>query len=656
MKKKFVLFILLFLVKETFCQDNYTDSLRQALFTANEDTNKVRILIAFGKLYQWSYPDSSIIYSRTALQLAQKLNFVEGEIGSYEKEAEAFSGKGNYPQALEASLKALELCEKSGDSTSIVWGYAHVGTVYYYSGDYERAIYYFNKLKLNHKIFLLNQKVFAGFLGETYFYLNNLDSALHYTGMSYDLDVKSERHWPVPYFYLGEIYAQRKEYDSSLNYYNTGINFSTAKLDFLSGYIGIAGVFKKMNLIDSAVYYAREAVYVVQDGSFPGKIAEASKILMDIYTNNRIIDSALKYMDIMMVAKDSLLNQAKQNLFFNEKTYQQELQQKIEQEQSTSRNRQNIIFLLAGLTILLLIVIGLWRKNIYKQKSYAILQKQKQEIDVQKLKVEKTLEELKTTQTQLIQSEKMASLGELTAGIAHEIQNPLNFVNNFSEVSNEMIDELNEDLDKGNISGAKTIGSEIKQNLEKINHHGKRADAIVKGMLQHSRVSTGQKEPTDINALCDEYLRLSYHGLRAKDKEFNAEIKTDFDETIDKIDIIPRDIGRVVLNLINNAFYTVDEKKKSEIENYKPTVSVTTKKSDHRIVITVSDNGNGIPQKIVDKIFQPFFTTKPTGQGTGLGLSLAYDIVTKGHGGALEVKSEEGAGTDFIITLPFKMI
>ncbi len=258
---------------------------------------------------------------------------------------------------------------------------------------------------------------------------------------------------------------------------------------------------------------------------------------------------------------------------------------------------------------------------------------------------------LKSTQAQLIQSEKMASLGELTAGIAHEIQNPLNFVNNFSEVSKELLDEMKEAIEKGDAEEAKEIMNDVIQNLEKINHHGKRADGIVKGMLQHSRSSSNQKEPTDINALADEYLRLAYHGLRAKDKSFNATMKTDFDETIGNIHIIPQDIGRVILNLITNAFYVVDEKVKQGIAGYEPTVEIITKKVKDKVEVKVKDNGNGIPQKILDKIFQPFFTTKPTGQGTGLGLSLSYDIV-KAHGGELTVKTEERIGSTFIIHLP----
>jgi signal transduction histidine kinase len=269
--------------------------------------------------------------------------------------------------------------------------------------------------------------------------------------------------------------------------------------------------------------------------------------------------------------------------------------------------------------------------------------------------IEKAYLKLQATQTQLIQSEKMASLGELTAGIAHEIQNPLNFVNNFSEVSNELIDEMNEEIEKGDLEEAKAIAEDIKQNLEKINHHGKRADGIVKGMLQHSRSSTGTKEPTDINVLADEYLRLAYHGLRAKDKGFNATLETHFDETIGKVNVVSQDIGRVILNLINNAFYVVQEKSSEALakgdDTYEPTVTVSTKKTKEGIEISVKDNGNGIPDAIKEKIFQPFFTTKPTGQGTGLGLSLSYDIV-KAHGGDLKVETRKGEGTEFIISLP----
>ena len=290
--------------------------------------------------------------------------------------------------------------------------------------------------------------------------------------------------------------------------------------------------------------------------------------------------------------------------------------------------------------------------SVMLQESIEDLQKKSLVIEDANKALTQTLEELRATQAQLIQSEKMASLGELTAGIAHEIQNPLNFVNNFSEVSNELLDEMTEQLEKGNANEAKAIANEVKMSLEKINLHGKRADGIVKSMLQHSRTSNNKKEPTDINVLADEYLRLAYHGLRAKDKSFNAALKTDYDENIGLLKVISQDIGRVILNLITNAFYAVMEKKKLYPQGYEPTVTVSTKKIDNKIIVEVTDNGTGIPQKALDKIFQPFFTTKPTGQGTGLGLSLSYDIVTKGHGGELKVETKEGEYTAFSVILP----
>jgi signal transduction histidine kinase len=351
-----------------------------------------------------------------------------------------------------------------------------------------------------------------------------------------------------------------------------------------------------------------------------------------------------------MELKDSLFGPEKfhrlQLLTINEQQRQQEIiqrQKEIEQEKERFENKIKMFVLLAIAGVFVLLAIILYRNNRHKQNANILLQKQKE-------KVERTLSKLNSTQAQLIQSEKMASLGELTAGIAHEIQNPLNFVNNFSEVSTELLDEMITELGSDNKEGAIAIADDVKQNLEKILHHGKQADGIVKGMLQHSRSSSAIKEPTDINKLADEYLRLAFHGLRAKDKSFNATLTTDYDETIGNINIIPQDIGRAILNLITNAFYAVAEKKKQHPNGYEPTVSVSTIKCNGKVEIKVSDNGNGIPPKVLDKIFQPFFTTKPTGQGTGLGLSLSYDIV-KAHGGELKVETKEGEFTEFVVTL-----
>ncbi|HYK44825.1 MAG TPA: ATP-binding protein [Parafilimonas sp.] len=341
-------------------------------------------------------------------------------------------------------------------------------------------------------------------------------------------------------------------------------------------------------------------------------------------------------------------------------------QEKKDAEQKRIKNLQ--YFTIAGLAMLVLVIMIIaliqWKNSNQRKKANTLLQLQKE-------KVESALSELKSAQAHLIHSEKMASLGELTAGIAHEIQNPLNFVNNFSEVSNELVDEMKTELATGNLQPATHLADDIKGNLQKIIHHGKRADAIVKGMLQHTRITAGQKEPTDINALADEYLRLSYHGMRAKDNSFTAEIKTDFDESVGKINVVPQDIGRALLNLYTNAFYAVREKSKNprgfenrrRLHPYVPTVTVVTRKITNKIEIKVKDNGPGIPQGIADKIFQPFFTTKPSGEGTGLGLSLAYDII-KAHGGEIKVETKERqgvpgegsteTGTEFMIGLPFR--
>jgi signal transduction histidine kinase/tetratricopeptide (TPR) repeat protein len=416
----------------------------------------------------------------------------------------------------------------------------------------------------------------------------------------------------------------------------------------------LADVFLKKNNPDSAIWYASRGLKQAIETGTIEYMRDNSESLADAYAFKNDFKNAYKYRLDYINYRDSILNadiQKKAGFL----QYKYDLEKK--QAQITALNQEKRIqkiFLISTLIVLLLIIVSVFMlvRNIrHKQEANKLLTKQKQLIEEQRDQTNKAMTVLQQTQKQLIQSEKMASLGELTAGIAHEIQNPLNFVNNFSEVNKELADELVQEIEKGNHADAKAIAKDIKDNVEKINHHGKRADGIVKGMLQHSRSSSGVKESTNVNTLAGEYLRLAYHGLRAKDKSFNAILKTDYDESIGNINIIPQDIGRVVLNLINNAFYVVDEKKKQSAgRGYEPTVSVSTKKVNDKVQIKVSDNGNGIPQKVLDKIFQPFFTTKPTGQGTGLGLSLSYDIV-KAHGGEIKVETKEGEGSEFIITL-----
>jgi signal transduction histidine kinase len=430
--------------------------------------------------------------------------------------------------------------------------------------------------------------------------------------------------------------------------------------DFLLNffYLFSSTSFLNQGKIEKAIAEAREAYALSLPITDPAAEKFAAGLLNTCYERSGNVDSAYFYLKL----KDSLNDVMKahsnaieiQQFRFDKQLSSREQEAAAVLQEQKNRSRILIYVFITAVIFFLSIAIIQWRNNSQRKKANVVLQQQKQ-------KVETTLQELKSTQAQLIQSEKMASLGELTAGIAHEIQNPLNFVNNFSEVNKELLTEMNVEIDNGNFSEVKVIAKDVFDNEEKINHHGKRADAIVKGMLQHSRSSSGVKESTDINKLADEYLRLAYHGLRAKDKEFNATIKTDFDNTIGKINITPQDIGRVLLNLYNNAFYAVKPPTpKGEQEGpqtkYEPTVTVTTRliqppSGGRTVEIKVIDNGGGIPQKVIDKIFQPFFTTKPTGQGTGLGLSLSYDII-KAHGGEIKVETKEGEGTTFIIQLP----
>ncbi|MES2881284.1 MAG: ATP-binding protein [Bacteroidota bacterium] len=407
-------------------------------------------------------------------------------------------------------------------------------------------------------------------------------------------------------------------------------------------YLNLAQHYQRYNLIDSSLHAAKAAIESVINTPVEYLSAKPARLLSDYYENKNA-DSTVKYLKIYLrgneVMNSTRVTQQLQMISVEEE------QRNAEMKRAEKAYRDKLFMYLLGAAVLVIGFIAAYVYRTAQQRSRI-----NKELSMQKQQVEKTLAELKSTQKQLIQSEKMASLGELTAGIAHEIQNPLNFVNNFSEISSELLAEMRQAMEKGDTDDAKQIMNDVIKNLEKINHHGKRADGIVKGMLQHSRSSSNQKELTNINALADEYLRLAYHGLRAKDKTFNVTLETEYDQTVGKIDIIPQDMGRVFLNLIANAFYSVKEKSKTSLKDYQPTVWLSTKRNKDAVIIAVKDNGSGIPQNIIDKIFQPFFTTKPTGQGTGLGLSLAYDIV-KAHGGELKVETKEGEGTKFIILL-----
>ena len=636
-------------------QAKIIDSLKHQYLVAKNDSIRILILDNIGSSYLHLNVDSTLKYYNMALNLATDHSYTWGEARVMTSLSGVMNQQGKFSEALELLFKSLKIAEENNIKYDIARANRRLADVYFDLENFPKAIACL--LKALHideeKQYKRSAAIDHMSLGVTYEKMNELDSAAFHTDIAFkEKDLLKDQ---IQYIYEteGNIQAKNRNYQQAAFSYKEGLKSAQKNNDLLIASqvcAEISALYVKLSLKDSAILYALKGLNYAQEIYFKKGIILNGSRLAELHDSIQPA-RALKYYKIASTAKDSLFGvtniQAIQNLVSREEAKQREL----EYAAVAYRNKLRSYGLLTGLTVLLIIAFILYRNNRQKQKANVLLQEQKE-------KIETTLNELKSTQAQLIQSEKMASLGELTAGIAHEIQNPLNFVNNFSEVSNELVDEMNIELSKGGIDEAKAIAGDIKQNLEKINHHGKRADAIVKGMLQHSQTNTGHKESIDINALADEYLRLSYHGFRAKDKGFNATMKTEFDERIGKINIIPQDIGRVLLNLYNNALYAVNEKKKSSFsaradaaDEYEPTISISTKKLGDKIAIRVKDNGNGISKKVVDKIFQPFFTTKPTGQGTGLGLSLSYDII-KAHGGEIKVETREEEGSEFILMLP----
>ena len=564
----------------------------------------------------------------------------------------------DFPNAMKYVLKAAASAEETHNLRNRALSWSGLGSLYSVIGDQQNSLIYYEKAlnankELGNKSLL---RVLRANIGERYRLLGNYPEAIKNYHESLEGEIRATSIELIE-SNLADVYTRLDSLPLAFyyGYHSMGI---AKEIDDREGIAWISGIlsraYLKKDMADSAVFFGKQGLAAALQTETIEFMRDNTFALANAYASQKDYQNAYLNHVRYVIYRDSMLNNEITNktnvLQFNYDLAKKESQiTELNQQRNGQRN-----FLISALIVLGLIIISVFvllRSNRIKQKANKLLQKQKHEIEYQRDQTNTALSELKQAQTQLVQSEKMASLGELTAGIAHEIQNPLNFVNNFSEVNKEMIDEMQTELKSGNVDEAINISNNIRINEEKINHHGKRAEAIVKGMLQHSRLSTGLKEPTDINALCDEYLRLAYHGLRAKDKNFNADFKTDFDESIGKINIIPQDTGRVLLNLYTNAFYAVNEKKKIAAKNYQPTVSIQTKKINDKVEIKVSDNGNGIPQNIVDKIFQPFFTTKPTGQGTGLGLSLSYDII-QAHGGEIKVESKEGEGTKFIISIP----
>jgi signal transduction histidine kinase len=660
MKKLFLLLSLILLCPALVRAQDETDSLTKAYKKNKQDTTLVQLLNtkAIERELQKS-TDSGLLHTRQALALSRKIHYERGEAQSMMEMAGFLNEKGDLPGSLKVTFEVLPMAGRLNDYELVAECYNILGLTYSTLKDAPKALAYYHKglavamhSKLTSRTIVENNNLSREFLD-----LNRLDSAQWYNEKAYALALKKPVDKNIGFLIrnFGIIQFKKGNYARALTFFKKSAAENKTLLNhYLQGedYRRMAEAYRKLNDLDSCIVCAKIAYEQAKLENNPNQVMQVTSLLTDVFKAKNDYKQAYDYQRVMLMAQDSLFSQQKalqvQNLTFSE----QERQDALNAAAIAYQNKVRFYTLIGILAVVVLILVILWFNNSNRKKANRLLQERNDQIEKQRQVVENTLSELKATQTQLIQSEKMASLGELTAGIAHEIQNPLNFVNNFSDVSIELLTELKEEEEKGNKEDVVAIADDLTQNLEKIRHHGRRADAIVKGMLQHSRASSGQKEPTDLNALADEYLRLAYHGLRAKDKEFNAELVTNFDKTLPKVNAVPQDIGRVLLNVINNAFYAVQQRGKTAGTDYKPEIAIITSNENGNAVVLVRDNGNGIPESIKEKIMQPFFTTKPTGEGTGLGLSLSYDIVVKGHGGAIKVKSKEGDGTEFIVELP----
>jgi signal transduction histidine kinase len=547
--------------------------------------------------------------------------------------ASIVSGNGDQDIAIKLYNEALSAAEKSDNSEALGIVYENIsqrtGIKPQSSKDYAWKAIKFS-LAANDSI-----RVSWAYVILVYYYRNIklADSVKYYSTKGLDIAVNANSINDIV-IHLATLGKATNNDKFDLKCLKAALQISESSNDYyaISGAGSqLTAYFWDKNELDSALLYARNAYAAAKNLPLDRK-ENPIGWLAYIYTKKRNIDSA--------IYNNASIVRAQAATFAEQQKQQQANAQKI-----AARNSLRLYVLIAAMAFFGVIAFILARNNKKTREANLLLAKQKD-------KIELTLSELKATQTQLIQSEKMASLGELTAGIAHEIQNPLNFVNNFSDVNSELLVEMQQEIEKGDLAEIKALSLDIYENEKKINQHGKRADSIVKGMLEHSRTRSGQKEPTDLNVMADEFMRLSYHGLRAKDKSFNSELVTYFEPDLPKANMVQQDIGRVLLNLFNNAFYAVSQKKKIAGADYKPEVSVTTSSSNGQIIIKVHDNGTGIPEAIKDKIMQPFFTTKPTGEGTGLGLSLTYDMVVKGQCGTIDVNTVEGEFTEFIVTLP----
>jgi len=648
--------IILLFTCTVFAQNTETGSLKRLLDTAGQNSNRVRILEGLSFAYLSSYPDSALLFANEGLELARTINDTKGLSLCTTALGNVYFQVGDNVRALELYLEGMKIEESLPAHTGLPVSYFNIAGVYTEQQDYEHALYYLFKAKQEDERLKDSAAILFDYysLGSNYLRMGKNDSALNYIKESHRLAIKLDDRNMLGAILntYGEAYAALNQFDTAAAWYHASFPYAIAVNDntvVAADYFGLAKIFKEKKKLDSSIYNARKALQIAQAAPFMKQVLEMSTFLVSAFKEQKKFDSAFFYQELSIATKDSLFNSEQIKKVQNLKLQEQQRQQSIAAERLQLRNKIKLYAVLGIAAGFLIIAFLLWRNNRQKHKDFNLLQEEKH-------KTEQAYRQLKDTQAQLIHAEKMASLGELTAGIAHEIQNPLNFVNNFAEVNKDLLAEMKGEFVKGNLEEVKLIADDIEQNELRIIHHGHRAAAIVKGMMQHSKNSKGQKELTDINELADEYLGIAYHGFIAKNNFPGIVTSTDFDQSIPALNIIPEDIAKVLLNLYNNALYAVTEKKTlrqaEDSAIYEPSISVTTKKSNGKAEIKITDNGDGIPEHIVDKIFQPFYTTKPTGQGTGLGLSLSYDII-KAHDGEIKVESVPGEHTSFIIYLPF---
>ncbi|TDO19307.1 tetratricopeptide repeat-containing sensor histidine kinase [Pedobacter duraquae] len=656
MKKLLSFFCFSSIAVSGFAQVKNIDSLKNLLNRAQNDAVRISLIDQIMRQYASSNWDSIVPYAKKKIAIAEQQKDEALVAVSKSDLAKAYYTKGNYSKALELSFQALTAIESLKDKKLLPDLLNLIGNIYKGQQNYTKAKQYFKQaeglaISLKDKVII---EASYGNLAYVYEKSNKLDSAIYYANKFLALPRASTYGVPNVYTVLGEAHLKMNDEKAAAMYFRKA--FALAKegsilRDLSTVGISIAGYFQKTAQSDSAIYYANNALMNARKAAYNKGIYESTALLYALYDSLKKPDSAFKYLKLTSSAKDSIYNVSRFQEIENLNADEHLRQTEIAAAKKSFRNKLAFIFLCSGFTLICIATLLQFRNNNNRKKAYAILESQKKETENQKDLAEHALKQLQVTQAQLIQAEKMASLGELTAGIAHEIQNPLNFINNFSEVNIELLEEMDLQLTQGDMDEIKAIMADLKQNEERIGHHGKRADSIVKGMLQHSRTSTGEKRFSDVNELVDEAMKLAYHGLRAKDHSFNAELLTDFDSALPQLNLMPQDIVRVLVNLFNNAFYAVQERGKTETSDFRPSVSAITTTDAAGVKIIVRDNGTGVPPAIKEKIMQPFFTTKPTGEGTGLGLSMSYDIV-KAHGGELKVTDVAGGGSEFEIVLP----